>query len=124
MSLFFKQDELDKGTAYFKKLHVTNVQQKLISDVARVISKFTGIDLLPMKGFLLMTIKDWQVANKKEFTELAFAPDEERIPAEEDLMKRLFIRMSKLLKDENDIQKLRDAIGQSYEFYKIQYDRE
>ncbi|MCY3411996.1 MAG: hypothetical protein INQ03_10235 [Candidatus Heimdallarchaeota archaeon] len=120
----FKQNELDKGSAYFKKVHSLPHQKKLITDVAQVISKFAGIELIAMKGFLLMTIKEWQVANNLEFSEMAYMEEEPRIEAEVDLMKRLFDRLSRILRDQNDQQKLKDAIERSYEFYKIQFNRE
>ncbi len=119
--LKFKEEDVQKGEDYFKSIHIEPEQRQIVTAIAELLSKFTGLRVIALKGFILMVFRQWQIDNNKEIRVIATAAPSERIAMVTDLFNRLDKKLSRILKSDGDKEKLTNAINSGLDFYKSQF---
>ena len=117
-TLIFREKAVQKGEEYFRSIHIVPEQRQIVAAIAELISKFTGLRVIALKGFILMVFRDWQLDNNLEISILATSTPQRRVEVVTNLFERLNIKLSKLLKSETDKDNLTKAIYSGLDYYR------
>ncbi|MCY3413951.1 MAG: hypothetical protein INQ03_20075 [Candidatus Heimdallarchaeota archaeon] len=101
----------------FNQIKAEPQQLEMMAEIASIISKDVGIDVIVVKGFLWKGIKLWQVDNKKFLVELNQMTKSDRMDAMEQILIYAQDRMTFAIKTEES-SLVNAAIKKALNFYK------
>ena len=116
--LEFKQKDVDEAIQEYNQLQMDPVQKQILIETADILAESVGMNTIAMRGFVWMTVRDWQTIHKKPFSEIRNLPPEERLTQVLELAKLVTKRLSKSLKNVEDQFALTDALTVAIENYK------
>ncbi|MCY3413483.1 MAG: hypothetical protein INQ03_17715 [Candidatus Heimdallarchaeota archaeon] len=119
MSKFnFQRHKLEEGEDYYQTVALEASQYEVVDTIAKIMSEYTEINLLPMKGFIWKALHDWQVSAQIPIADVVSMKPEQRI----EMVGEIFDFLSKLLEsfllNSSDSSKLDTAIKNAYDHYK------
>ena len=119
VSLIFKKQELMEAENDYSRLKVAPKQRIIIDQLADLLSKYTGMSKLPMKGFLWKAMKTWQQEYGQRCDTVLSLPFLERLEKVKQMLAILESQyLQRVLRHPNDHEKLSKAIQAAFDYYK------
>ena len=113
----FDKKELLKAEEEFSRLKIVPEQNRRVTIIGGLISKYTGISLLASKGFFWRAFKEWQLENKKPATYILEAPPEEQKELFKEIIGKVTKYLEKILRRPEDKARLYKAMDEAIQYY-------
>ncbi len=73
-SINLKKEALKSTEQDYKRVNITKDQSKTIQEILKLLFEFIPISELPLKGWVLPTLIEWQIKNKKKIDGIVDMP--------------------------------------------------
>ncbi len=118
VALQFIEKELIKAENDYSRVQASPEQKIVIDQLAELLSRYTGMPKLPMKGFLWKAMKDWQLRHNTACHAVLELPYAERLEKVKEMLTILEENyLSKVLKRSVDQYRLKRAIDAAFSYY-------
>ncbi len=84
-SINFNEEILKRTEQDYKKVKITAKQSKTIQEILNLLFEFIPISELPLKGWVLPSLIEWQIKNNKLIDEIANMPIGRKLNAIKDI---------------------------------------
>jgi hypothetical protein len=115
-TLEFRQEAVSQAEKDFSKLHLSPEQKQGIAGFAQLYAKFLPMSELAIKGFIAMTMRDFQVQEKIDAAAIQQFPREKREMYVKKMSKILQEKLEKVLRHPEQKIALQEAVRKAYEF--------
>ncbi len=118
VTLQFIEKELAKAETDYSKVQASPEQKTVIDQLAELLSRYTGMPKLPMKGFLWKAMKDWQLKNSMTCHAVLEMPYAGRLRSVREMLTILEEKyLRKVLRHSTDQYRLKKAIDSAFIYY-------
>ena len=112
VSSTLKEAEID-----LNKIQITPYQRQMVVDIAKVIHEFIPISELALRGFVLRSVKEFQLKYKITPKEIADRSPLERKEAMKIGFSILEEQLARVLRNQSDRSILKEAMNKAFEYY-------
>ncbi|MFX1382293.1 MAG: hypothetical protein ACFFBP_07580 [Promethearchaeota archaeon] len=117
MGLKFEPKLVKEAEDYYKTLHMGLDQKYIIIAIGKLISKFLPIPERAIRGFIWRTIREWQLTEKKDLSELSNLAPSNRINEVVKIIKLFETQIKRVLMDEQQGPLLEETMKKVLEVY-------
>lgn len=117
----FTTNSLEAAKNDYNKVQLEPEQNLILNDLAEILASEIEVDILPLKGFMLRGIRQWQAEHDIKIAELIQSDPAVRRQHIRNMFDNLKKIMHKGLKNKLDETKLDKAIDSAFETYSQKY---
>jgi len=114
--LEFRKEAISQAEKDFSKLQLTPEQKQVIAGAAQLYAQFIPMSQLAIKGFIAMTMRDFQVQEKLDTATINQFPREKREMYMKKMSKILQDKLEKVLFRPEQKSALQEAVKKAYEY--------
>ncbi|MCP4763159.1 MAG: hypothetical protein GY870_15405 [archaeon] len=117
----FQEVAVKNSEDYYKKLELDPIQQRMIPEIAKILSQNIPMNDMALAGFIAKSMTDWQVKTSQKFIELANSSKEERMQIVTTLFDIMAQKLRTALKNESDEMRINSALNRALRYYIKKY---
>ena len=118
-SLKFNHEAIQDAENYYKTLHLASGQRIIAQGIAKIVSNYIPIDVMPLMGFIWRVMRTWQIEHKIDIKEVGekFTP-QQRIEVVSELIDMAYKDLTHVLINKEQEPLLKKGLNDVFEFYK------
>jgi hypothetical protein len=117
----FNKGRLEEAEQHINSATLDPVQREIVNGIAKNICQFLHMEELPMRGYCLFAIKDWQKLHNKPVAALSEMTPGKRVEATQEIIEQLEGRLKGSALDAESNASIDNALGKAFEFYKTNF---
>ena len=114
--LEFRKESISQAEKDFSKLQLTPELKQAVAGSAQIYAQFIPMSQLAIKGFIAMTMRDFQVQEKLDTATIYKFPKEKRERYVQIMENMLQDKLEKVLRNPDQKMALREAIKKAHEY--------
>ncbi|MFW9993344.1 MAG: hypothetical protein ACFFD4_14975 [Candidatus Odinarchaeota archaeon] len=104
-----------------RKMHIDPTQFKIVKDFAGILHGYVDMNEMPLRGFIYLALRKWQIIESKPVSTVVTMEPEERMVVVSKMIEILRMQLHNVLQNDNQTEMLDEGLDAAFAYYKEKY---